>query len=135
MLTTSASPPHGYVIGTGRGLAQARPDLKASAGSAGGQLTVFTLAVDGGPPRHTHTREDERSNATARSSTRRQARSCSPPRGCRTNSEASAAPPAACSSSPRGLENYFDASHAATTTGQDSSQVMTIMAEYGIHPS
>ena len=36
-----------------------RPDLKASSGSTVGQLTVFTLLVDGGPPRRTHTREDE----------------------------------------------------------------------------
>jgi len=33
------------------------------------------------------------------------------------------------------LENYFDALHAATTTGRDSPQVMTVMAEYGIRPS
>ncbi len=36
---------------------------------------------------------------------------------------------------PGGLENYFDALQAATKTGRDSPQVMTVMAEYGIRPS
>ena len=59
-MTDIAPPsPRGYVLAAGQGLAPDRPDLKASAGSTGGQLTVFTLVVDGGPPRHTHTREDE----------------------------------------------------------------------------
>jgi mannose-6-phosphate isomerase-like protein (cupin superfamily) len=59
-MTNIAPPsPRGYVLAADQGLAADRPDLKASAGSTGGQLTVFTLSVDGGPPRHTHTREDE----------------------------------------------------------------------------
>ena len=58
-MTSIAPPPRGYVLAADHGLAPDRPDLKASAGSTGGPLTVFTLSVDGGPPRHTHTREDE----------------------------------------------------------------------------
>jgi len=61
-MTDIASPsPRGYVLGADQGLASDRPGLKASAGSTGGQLTVFTVSVDGGPPRRTHTNEDESS--------------------------------------------------------------------------
>jgi quercetin dioxygenase-like cupin family protein len=60
MMTDIAPPsPRGYVLAADQGLVPDRPDLKASAGSTGGQLSVFTVSVDGGPPRHTHTREDE----------------------------------------------------------------------------
>ena len=48
-MTDIASPsPRGYVLGADQGLASDRPGLKASAGSTGGQLTVFTLSVEGG---------------------------------------------------------------------------------------
>ena len=49
----------GYVVGPGEGVPDRTPDVKASGRSTGGSLTVMELAVDGGPPRHTHTREDE----------------------------------------------------------------------------
>ena len=49
----------GYVVGTGQGVPDRTPDVKASGRSTSGSLTVMELAVDGGPPRHTHTREDE----------------------------------------------------------------------------
>lgn len=144
-MTTGASPPRGYVIGAGQGLAQTRPDLKASADSTGGQLTVFTLAVDGGPPRHTHTREDEsiyllsgrleveydgeEFDATPGSFVFL-------PRGRpHTFRSVGGTARGLLIVTPGGLENYFDALHAATTTGQDSSQVMAVMAEYGVHPS
>jgi hypothetical protein len=109
-MTDIAPPsPRGYVLAADQGLAPDRPDLKASADSTGGQLTVFTLSVDGGPPRHTHTTRTRastcspacwRSNATVRSSRRRRVRSCSSPARGRIRSGASAAPPAGCSSSP-----------------------------------
>ncbi|HYY78190.1 MAG TPA: cupin domain-containing protein [Actinomycetes bacterium] len=35
------------------------PEVKASGQSTGGSLTVIEVAIDGGPPRHTHSREDE----------------------------------------------------------------------------
>jgi hypothetical protein len=35
------------------------PDVKASGQSTGGSLTVIEAMIDGGPPRHTHSREDE----------------------------------------------------------------------------
>ena len=49
----------GYVVGPGEGVPDRTPDVKASGRSTGGSVTVMELAVDGGPPRHTHTREDE----------------------------------------------------------------------------
>jgi len=51
--------PRGYVVGPGQGVPDRTPDVKASGRSTGGSLTVMERAVDGGPPRHTHTREDE----------------------------------------------------------------------------
>jgi quercetin dioxygenase-like cupin family protein len=145
MMTDIAPPPRGYVLAAGRGLAPDRPDLKASAGSTGGQLTVFTLAVDGGPPRHTHTREDESIYLFSG----RLEVECD-------GEEFQAAPgsfvflprgrPHAFRSvggtargllivTPGGLENYFDALHAALNTGGDSSQVRAVQAQYGIRPS
>jgi hypothetical protein len=49
----------GYVVGPGEGVPDRTPEVKASGRSTGGSLTVMEPAVDGGPPRHTHTREDE----------------------------------------------------------------------------
>jgi hypothetical protein len=49
----------GYVVGPGRGVPHYVQDVKASGRSTGGSLTVMAISVDGGPPRHTHTREDE----------------------------------------------------------------------------
>ncbi|HVT70259.1 MAG TPA: cupin domain-containing protein [Trebonia sp.] len=52
---------HGYVAGPGEGAAGHRPDVKATAASTGGALTVLesTVGEGGGPPRHVHAREDE----------------------------------------------------------------------------
>jgi Cupin domain len=58
-MAINTHPRRGYLLHANQGLAPAQPDLKASAGSTGGQLTIFTLSLNGGPPRHTHTREDE----------------------------------------------------------------------------
>jgi mannose-6-phosphate isomerase-like protein (cupin superfamily) len=49
----------GYVVGPGEGVPDQGPEVKASGRSTGGSLTLIELAVDGGPPRHTHAREDE----------------------------------------------------------------------------
>jgi mannose-6-phosphate isomerase-like protein (cupin superfamily) len=51
---------HGYVLGPHQGLPDRGSEVKASGRSTAGSLTVMNLAVDTqGPPRHTHTREDE----------------------------------------------------------------------------
>ena len=49
----------GYVVGPGEGAPDQGPEVKASGRSTGGSLTLIEVAIDGGPPRHTHTREDE----------------------------------------------------------------------------
>jgi quercetin dioxygenase-like cupin family protein len=48
---TSSAPGEGV---PGRG-----PEVKASGESTAGSLTLIELTIDGGPPRHTHAREDE----------------------------------------------------------------------------
>jgi mannose-6-phosphate isomerase-like protein (cupin superfamily) len=53
------SVPRGYVVGPGEGVPDRAANVKASGRSTGGSLTLIELAIDGGPPRHTHTREDE----------------------------------------------------------------------------
>ena len=50
---------HGYVVGPGEGVPDRRSEVKASGRSTGGSLTLMEVTIDGGPPRHTHTREDE----------------------------------------------------------------------------
>ena len=49
----------GYVVGPNEGVPDRGPEVKASGRSTGGSLTLIEVAIDGGPPRHTHTREDE----------------------------------------------------------------------------
>jgi mannose-6-phosphate isomerase-like protein (cupin superfamily) len=49
----------GYVVGPGAGVPGRGPEVKASGRSTGGSLTVIEATIDGGPPRHTHSREDE----------------------------------------------------------------------------
>ncbi len=49
----------GYVVGPGEGVADRSPRVKASGRSTGGSLTLIETTIDGGPPRHTHSREDE----------------------------------------------------------------------------
>jgi mannose-6-phosphate isomerase-like protein (cupin superfamily) len=49
----------GYVVGPGEGVPGRGRDVKASGRSTGGSLTVIEATIDGEPPRHTHSREDE----------------------------------------------------------------------------
>jgi hypothetical protein len=49
----------GYGVGPGEGVPDQGPEVKASGRSTGGSLTLIELDIDGGPPRRTHTREDE----------------------------------------------------------------------------
>ena len=144
-MAINTHPRRGYLLHANQGLAPAQPDLKASAGSTGGQLTIFTLSLNGGPPRHTHTREDEsiylfsgrlevecdgeEFEATSGSFV------FLPRERPHTFRSVRGTAHGLLIVTPGGLENYFDALHAATKTGRDSPQVMTVMAEYGIRPS
>jgi quercetin dioxygenase-like cupin family protein len=49
----------GYVVGPGTGVPDRGSEVKASGRSTGGSLTVIEITVGHGPPKHTHTREDE----------------------------------------------------------------------------
>src|SRR5919202_4787522 len=49
----------GYAVGPGEGVPDRGPEVKASGRSTGGSLTVIEMTVGQGPPKHTHTREDE----------------------------------------------------------------------------
>ena len=49
----------GYVVGAGAGVPGRGSEVKASGQSTGGSLTVIETTIHGGPPRHTHSREDE----------------------------------------------------------------------------
>jgi quercetin dioxygenase-like cupin family protein len=51
--------PRGYAVAPGEGVQGRGRDVKASGLSTGGNLTVIEIAIDGGPPRHAHTHEDE----------------------------------------------------------------------------
>src|SRR5215475_8223498 len=146
-MMTDIAPPsaRGYVLAADQGLAPDQPDLKASVGSTGGQLTVFTLSVDGGPPRHTHTREDESiylfSGLLEVECDGEEFEAASgsfvflPRQRPHTFRSVGGTARGLLIITPGGLENYFDALHAATKTGRDSPQVMAVMVQYGICPS
>ena len=143
-MTTSIPTGRGYILDANHGLAPSQPDLKAGAESTGGQLTVLTFSLDGGPPRHTHTREDESIFLLAG----QLAVECDGdefaatpgsfvylPRGRpHTFRSVGGTARGLLIITPAGLEAYFAALHAAAT-GPDSSQVRTVMAEYGIRPA
>jgi hypothetical protein len=42
----------GYVVGPGEGVTGGDPDVKATAASTGGALTVMESVISQGPPRH-----------------------------------------------------------------------------------
>src|SRR5499425_2936910 len=131
-MMTDIAPPRGYVVHADQGLAPDRSDLKASAGATGGQLTVFTLAVDGGPPRHTHTREDESiylfSGLLEVECDGEEFEAATgsfvflPRERPHTFRSVGGIARGLLIITPGGLEHYFDALHAALKTG-DSSQV------------
>jgi quercetin dioxygenase-like cupin family protein len=144
-MTIIPPPRRGYALDAGQGLAPAQPDLKASAGTTGGQLTVFTLSLNGGPPRHTHTREDESIYLISG----RLEVECDgeefeatpgsfvflPRQRPHTFRSTGGTARGLLIVTPGGLENYFAALHAATKAGQDSPRVTAVMAQYGIRPS
>jgi mannose-6-phosphate isomerase-like protein (cupin superfamily) len=49
----------GYVAGPGEGIGGDGPDVKATAATTAGALTVMESVIRQGPPRHVHTHEDE----------------------------------------------------------------------------
>lgn len=132
----------GYVVGPGEGVAGRGPEVKASGRSTDGSLTVIEVPIEGGPPRHTHTREDE--SLYVRSGTlevecgddRFQAEPGSfvflPRNLPHTFRSVGGRATALLVVTPGGLDEYFAELSAALAAHADPAQVRTIQQRYGI---
>lgn len=134
---------HGYAVGVNEGVPGAGPDVKASGRSTGGSLTVMEIVVDGqGPPRHTHTREDESvyiltgALAVECGEDRFEAGLGSfvflPRNLPHTFRSIDGAASGLLIVSPGGLDRYFAELHAALSAHDDRSEIRKIQARYGI---
>jgi mannose-6-phosphate isomerase-like protein (cupin superfamily) len=132
----------GYVVGPGEGVPDQGPEVKASGRSTGGSLTVIEVVIDGGPPRHTHTREDESlyvltgTLEVACGDDRFQAGRGSfvfLPRNLPHTFRSVGGPSTALLIvTPGGLDEYFAELSAALAADADAAQVRTIQRAYGI---
>jgi quercetin dioxygenase-like cupin family protein len=133
---------HGYVVGPGEGVPGRGPEVKASGRSTGGSLTVIEVTIDGGPPRHTHSREDESLYVLTGSldvECGKDRSRAGPgsfvflPRN-RPHAFRSVGGPARALLivTPGGLDNYFAELSAAVAANADAAQVRTIQQAYGI---
>jgi mannose-6-phosphate isomerase-like protein (cupin superfamily) len=132
----------GYVVGPDEGVPDRGPDVKASGRSTGGSLTVIELGIDGGPPRHTHTREDESFYLLTRTldvecdDDRFRAVPGSfvfLPRNLAHAFRSVGGPSTALLiATPGGLDEYFAELHAAMDSKADSAKLNTIMEAFGI---
>jgi mannose-6-phosphate isomerase-like protein (cupin superfamily) len=136
-------PIRGYVLGPHRGLGGGRPEVKASARSTGGSLTAIEIVVDGtGPPRHTHTREDESICVLTGTldvecgDDRFDAGPGSFVFMPRHLPHTFRSPEGACTGllivTSGGLDEYFAELHAALRTSDDRAEIARIQAKYGI---
>jgi mannose-6-phosphate isomerase-like protein (cupin superfamily) len=132
----------GYVVGPGEGVPDQGPKVKASGRSTGGSLTLIELDIDGGPPRHTHIREDESFYVLTGTlevecgSDRFQAGPGSfvfLPRNLPHVFRSVSGPATALLIvTPGGLDEYFAELSAALAANADTAQVRTIQQAYGI---
>jgi mannose-6-phosphate isomerase-like protein (cupin superfamily) len=133
----------GYVVGPRQGVPDRGSDVKASGLSTTGSLTVMELTVDTqGPPRHTHTREDE--SVYVFSGTldvecgedRFQAGPSSfvfLPRGLpHTFHAIDGVATGLLIVTPGGLDEYFAELGAILRTGGERSEIAKVQAKYGI---
>jgi mannose-6-phosphate isomerase-like protein (cupin superfamily) len=134
---------HGYVVGPHQGVPGGGPEVKASGRSTGGSLTVIEIVVDGqGPPRHTHTREDESlyvftgTLAVECGKDRFEAGPGSfvflPRDLAHTFRSVGGAATGLLIVAPGGLDQYFAELHAVLTTSGDRSEIAKVQAKYGI---
>jgi mannose-6-phosphate isomerase-like protein (cupin superfamily) len=133
---------HGYVVGPGEGVPDRAPEVKASGRSTRGSLTLIETTVEGGPPRHTHTREDESFYVLTGSldvecgEDRFQAGPGSfvfLPRNLPHTFRSLDGPATALLiATPGGLDEYFAELSAALAANADTAQVRTIQQAYGI---
>jgi mannose-6-phosphate isomerase-like protein (cupin superfamily) len=132
----------GYVVRPGEGVPDRRPDVKASGRSTGGSLTVIEAAIDGGPPKHTHSREDESFYVLTGildvecGKDRFRAGSGSfvflPRNLPHAFRSVGGSATALLIVTPGGLDEYFAELSAALTANADAAQVRTIQQAYGI---
>jgi mannose-6-phosphate isomerase-like protein (cupin superfamily) len=116
--------------------------VKASGRLTGGSLTVIEATIDGGPPRHTHSREDESFDVLTGildvecGEDRLRAGSGSfvfLPRDLPHVFRSVGGPATALSIvTPGGLDEYFAELSAALVGNADAAQVRTIQQGYGI---
>jgi mannose-6-phosphate isomerase-like protein (cupin superfamily) len=116
--------------------------VKASGRSTGGSLTVIAAAIDGGPPRHTHTREDESFyvlTGTLDVECGNDRFRAGPgsfvflPRNLPHVFRSVGGPATALLIvTPGGLDDYFAELSAALAANADAAQVRTIQQAYGI---
>jgi mannose-6-phosphate isomerase-like protein (cupin superfamily) len=133
---------HGYVVGPSEGVPGRGPEVKASGRATGGSLTVIEVAIDGGPPRHTHSREDESFYVLTGTldvecgQDRFQAGSGSfvfLPRNLPHAFRSMGGPATALLIvTPGGLDEYFAELSAALAANADAAQLRTIQQAYGI---
>ena len=133
----------GYVTGPRQGVPGRGPEVKASGRSTGGSLTVIEIVVDGqGPPRHTHTREDESVyvlTGTLDVGCGEDRFEAGPgsfvflPRDLpHTFRSVNGAATGLLIVAPGGLDEYFAELHAVLGTSDDRSAVAKVQAKYGI---
>jgi len=135
----------GYVVSRGEGVPDRGPDVKASRRSTGGSLTVMKLAIDGGPPRHTHLREDESFymlTGTLDVQCGDDRFEAGPgsfvflPRNLPHVFRSVGGPATALLiATPGGLDDYFAELHAAIDANAGPAELKTIMDAYGVVPS
>jgi len=135
----------GYALSPGEALPGGRPDVKASRRSTGGSLTLIEATIDGGPPRHTHTREDESVYVLTGALDAQCGEDnfhAEPgsfvflprnvPHGLRSIDGPATTLVIA---TPGGLDEYFADLHAAINANADAAELRAIQAAYGIIPS
>jgi mannose-6-phosphate isomerase-like protein (cupin superfamily) len=136
----------GYVVGPHQGVPDRRSEVKASGRSTGGSLTVMEIVVDGqGPPRHTHTREDESVfvfTGTLDVECGEDRFEAGPgsfvflPRDLpHTFRSIGGAVTGLLIVAPGGLDEYFAELHAALNGNDARSEIAKVQAKYGIVPS
>ena len=136
-------PIRGYVVEPRRGVPGRGSEVKASGRSTAGSLTVMEIAVDGqGPPRHTHTREDESiyiftgALDVECAGDRFEAGPGSfvflPRNLAHTFRSVDGVATGLLIVTPGGLDEYFAELHAALTENGDRSEIAKIQARYGI---
>ena len=132
----------GYAVGPGQGVPHRGRDVKASGQCTGGTLTVIEITIDGGPPRHTHTHEDESLYIFTGSLDVRcgEDRFQAEPGGFVflprqiPHEFRSVGGPATglLIVTPGGLDEYFAQLHAALAGGADAAEIRAIQAAFGI---